>query len=359
MAKKVEKPKILPVNKTVVFWSPLEGDNVLVRTGVIPDADSFIHSVLHSYSTEYVDSSNDDRQIITHKLKKNIIKNISKEVWCGMPQNVRKYRDNLLSLYENFYKFMDNKPYRGKTCQSFIRQLIKKEKDPKYETYKFVCSILTYYKLEEMVKDITTISGGPTFLKNSCKEYIYGKKEFKKANVEKVKVIIDLIYTFIDKSCESVYNQTYIDYINNFGNDVDQNVLKLLSDKFKRDIYIIDSNNRLPSGINNPSELKGRKSMILLSINNHYEIIGKLLPDNEVIREFAPDDDLVEKLYFYCTSPEDVCIEYPELKEYLPRGMVYVESDVSSNYESSREEDSDEYFSNIQKTYQRSRSRSR
>lgn len=33
--------KQIPVNKTVVFWSPIEGEDVLVRTGIIKEGNSF------------------------------------------------------------------------------------------------------------------------------------------------------------------------------------------------------------------------------------------------------------------------------------------------------------------------------
>jgi len=40
---KMTKLKILPVNKTVVFNSPIEGDDVLVRTGTVSEGSSFFH----------------------------------------------------------------------------------------------------------------------------------------------------------------------------------------------------------------------------------------------------------------------------------------------------------------------------
>jgi hypothetical protein len=42
MAKQLGKLKQLPVNKTVVFWSPIEGDDVLVRTGTIAEGSCFV-----------------------------------------------------------------------------------------------------------------------------------------------------------------------------------------------------------------------------------------------------------------------------------------------------------------------------
>ena len=53
MSTQFSKLKILPVDKTVVFWSPIEGDDVLIRTGTIPDGSCFFHSLLHAYSKEY------------------------------------------------------------------------------------------------------------------------------------------------------------------------------------------------------------------------------------------------------------------------------------------------------------------
>jgi hypothetical protein len=54
--------KILSVNKTVVFTSPLEdSDEVLVRTGTISQGSSFFHAVLHAYSKEYINMNKTER----------------------------------------------------------------------------------------------------------------------------------------------------------------------------------------------------------------------------------------------------------------------------------------------------------
>lgn len=42
MSKQLNKLKIIPVNKTIVFWSPIEGDDVLVRTGTIAEGSCFV-----------------------------------------------------------------------------------------------------------------------------------------------------------------------------------------------------------------------------------------------------------------------------------------------------------------------------
>ena len=48
-----ENLQLLPVNKTVVFYSPVEGKDVLVRTGTIGEGSCFYHALLHAYSLEY------------------------------------------------------------------------------------------------------------------------------------------------------------------------------------------------------------------------------------------------------------------------------------------------------------------
>ena len=60
---------ILPVNKTVVFYSPMEGRDILVRTGVISsDKNCLLHAVLHGYSKEYTAMNEKDRGIFVKKL---------------------------------------------------------------------------------------------------------------------------------------------------------------------------------------------------------------------------------------------------------------------------------------------------
>ena len=48
------KLSILPVNKTVVFYSPIEGKDVFVRTGTMEGGNSLIHCLLHACSKDYM-----------------------------------------------------------------------------------------------------------------------------------------------------------------------------------------------------------------------------------------------------------------------------------------------------------------
>ena len=56
--------KILSPNKTVVFYSPIEGDDILVRTGILEDECNFLHCILYSYSSDYINMEEKERKKI-------------------------------------------------------------------------------------------------------------------------------------------------------------------------------------------------------------------------------------------------------------------------------------------------------
>lgn len=77
--------KRLPVNKTVVFNSPLEGDDdTLVRTGTIGEGSCFFHSVLYGCSKDYASQDRQNRMKIVERLRASIAGNITKESWEDM-----------------------------------------------------------------------------------------------------------------------------------------------------------------------------------------------------------------------------------------------------------------------------------
>ena len=77
--KSLGKIKILPVNKTVVFYSPIEGNDVLVRTGTIGEGSCFFHALLHSYSKDYTMMDKKDRMKMVLKLRGGLAGKIDTE----------------------------------------------------------------------------------------------------------------------------------------------------------------------------------------------------------------------------------------------------------------------------------------
>ena len=73
MNHQLETLRLLPVNKTVVFYSPIEGNDVLVRTGTIAEGSCFFHSLLHAYSKEYISMDIKVRMKFVKKLRSSSV----------------------------------------------------------------------------------------------------------------------------------------------------------------------------------------------------------------------------------------------------------------------------------------------
>ena len=88
MTSNIDNLKIIPVNKTVVFYSPIEGEDVLVRTGVISEGSSFFHALLYAYSKEYVSMNKKERTKYIHKLKASLIGKVNKENFYDSTESI-------------------------------------------------------------------------------------------------------------------------------------------------------------------------------------------------------------------------------------------------------------------------------
>ena len=115
--------------------------------------------------------------------------------------------------------------------------------------------------------------------------------------------------------------RSYIKGLERVSEDVDSYTIEFISNRFNRDVYFLDGTNRLPyNTCPTTNNIKGRKSMVVLWVGgNHYEIVGRLLPGNRIQREFAADDELINRIRTFMTQPEKIKDLYPELIEHLPR----------------------------------------
>ena len=116
---------------------------------------------------------------------------------------------------------------------------------------------------------------------------------------------------------------------------VDTFMVGVFSDKFNRDIYFLNEKTRLPYQLGEDVNIKGRKSIILLWVDEkHYEVVGRLLPGNKIQREFAPDDSLIKLLHMFLFEPRKVGDKYPSLISYLPKDVqVELSKDIVDSLE--------------------------
>jgi len=136
---------ILPVNKSVVFYSPLEGSDVLVRTGTVGDGSCLYHSILHAYSKEYVLKNHSERMKMVNRLRKSMACKITQEEWelidNGLVSKI-SFQENVNRILSEFYKFII-KGGRGSTkdVRFVIRSVIEDEKRD-IEIYKILVELL-------------------------------------------------------------------------------------------------------------------------------------------------------------------------------------------------------------------------
>lgn len=344
---------ILPVNKTVVFYSPIEGKDVLVRTGTVTEGSCFFHALLHAYSKNYVSMNNGERVKFVKKLRVSISSKIDKNQWESMSDGLvakTPFQENVNTILSDFYRFISRADCyrvdysrvnysradcrgRTKSVRKIIRELIKDEKSM-MEAYKLVTEMVSVDKgFKKSILPSAYDKCNDSNL-SECKKTIvqyavkYYKKEFKKlkGNIdeESVSYYVGKLKLLIRAVVDEAENSAYTEYIKGLCDtpmEVDSYIIGLISDKFNRDIYFIDSSTRMPY-INSRDNIRKRKSMIVMWTGGyHYEIVGRLLSGNRIQREFDFRDPLIEKFYTYLCKPERVPNKYPNLISYLSKDL--------------------------------------
>jgi hypothetical protein len=348
---------ILPVNKTVVFYSPIEGKDVLVRTGTIADGSCFFHTLLHAYSKDYVSMDSNGRMKFVKKLRSSISRKIDKSRWENLSNGLIAkvpFQENVNNILTNFYQYI-NKENSGKTknTRKVIRKVIVDEKSD-FEAYKLITEMIS---LDDFEKNILP-SAYEKCIENTvreCKKTIvnyaikYYNKEFDKLKNQlddnSIKFYIDklekLVQEIVDVSEDSSYTE-YIESLQDSSMDIDTYTIGLISEKFNRDIYFIDSRTRMPYRDASIDKIKKRKSIIVMWTGGcHYEIVGRLLPGNRIQREFDHTDSLIKRIYTYLCTPEQVPDQYPNLVPYLPKDLRKKIGLSLSDSEHSQRSDSD------------------
>lgn len=349
--------KILPVNKTVIFYSPIEGEDVLVRTGTIGEGSCFYHSLLHAYSKEYIAMDNNDRMKFVGRLRANMAGNIDKENWESIGNGLIAkipFQENVHNILVNFYKHIVNDTsVRGKSSRKIFKNLIDDNEDT-LNLYKIIIELIPIEKFEQKILPDAYTECEEELIEK-CKETIIAKSvEFvvdalKGLDKSRVKYITNEVVKFIHDVVEEAEKSAFKAYtkgLQNVAEEVDSYTIGLISDRFDRDIYFIDSRTRMPYLTADKENIKGRKSLIVLWIEgNHYEIVGRLLPGNRIQREFSTSDNLIQKLNAFVCHPETVSERFPELSSYLPkqhrisspspRRRITDSEDESNNYSDS------------------------
>jgi len=328
------KLTVLPVNKTVVFYSPIEGKDVLVRTGVIGEGSCFMNSLLHGYSKDYVKMDKTERLKLADKIKKNLSDKLDQKKWetdsGGLVAKI-PFQDNVREILTDFYRHIPkNKTCKTRGAINVVEEIVKTEIDS--DMYGIICELIT---LEIIEKDMLSqaydkcadenITKSKKIIINTCVKH--AEKIFEKlgktVDEEHKKVCVIKFGKLIDKVLNEAENNAYKTYLKNTKDtsiDVNSYTIQLLSERFNRDIYFLDARTRMPYLVDNENSMKKRKSLILIWLGGmQYEIVGRLLPGNKIQREFEEDDPLIKRIYIFLYKQEKVASQYPNLVPYLPK----------------------------------------
>jgi len=322
----------LPVNKTVVFYSPIEGTDVLVRTGVLSEGSCFMNALLHGYSKDYIKMEKKERLHLVEKIRKSLSEKLDRKKWETVSNGlVAKipFQDNIREILTDFYRHVTkNRSCKTRGCEKVAGDVLKGNE----EVFQILCELVSLETLDKQVlahaydecadEQLDKCKG---IIESACEKHL-SETLAGLADVDKRKkqVLQDkfgkLISAVLVESDHTAY-KTYLKNTKDVSFDVDSYTINLLSERFNRDIYFLDANTRMPylAGSGEDS-IKGRKSLIVIWLGGvHYEIVGRLLPGNRIQRDFDRDDPLVKRIRTFLYHPEKVASRYPNLVPYLDR----------------------------------------
>lgn len=350
-----ETLQLLPANKTVVFYSPVEGKDVLVRTGTIGEGSCFYHALLHAYSKEYVSMDIKGRKKFVQRLRSSMALKVGKNRWESLSNGLIAkipFQESINEILNDFYRFISRgKTGRTKSVRKVIREIIKEDNEDDIEAYKLVTEMIPLEDGFEKTILPSAYEKCSDDVISKCKKVIlktainYYRNQFKELEGQLEQERIDFYISKLEKLVNSVINEaessSYSEYIESLQDatmEVDSYTIGLISDKFNRDIYFIDARNRMPYRDGGNDNIKKRKSIIVMWTGGcHYEIVGRLLPGNIIKRDFDFNDTLIDRIYTYLYKPEKIPDKYPNLISFLPKELRNeIGIDVSDSEEDRR-----------------------
>jgi len=342
----IKNLEILDTGKTVIFTTPLSGyDNYLVRTGIIQENNSFIHSVLTAYSKEYFYMDIKGKKQLVEEFIENIftIKQFKKDI-----NNYRNYKSKLLKFIRDIYNLKEELP--DKKLRKIHKHI---SKNPVYELFfeiVLIDDIEKMFSINDEVNDLkpdnNIFDQYKNIINHEIKNYLDSleilnhikdktKLEFIKKNITN---IVNLILDNIELYEFDIYNKE-------ITKDINIDMVNIISNKLKTDIYFIDSTTRLPYIYNTYQIYNNKKAIIILKIENSYETIGLLLDDNKVKRDFDFNHFLINKINTFLFQKDKIPSKYPELLNYIkypPKPPLKNKKHIIEDSDEDTDQDSDE-----------------
>lgn len=321
--------KEIPCNKCVVFYSPLEGEDVLVRSGTVSDSQKFLHSVFHAYSEEYVGLGEMKRSKFIKKFKNNILKQIDTSDWENSNDCIITIKNNIIEIFKSFYDYIINNNLDLEKNHLKILNDILHNSNNSRKKLKIIMKIISFndmcYEIIEKAYEKIYDNDIDLFCKevyDNILNSVLKSSILKNSNTEKKKKFIYEVQKLFKKIFDIAYTISFEKYMNNLNdNDIENNInyLDIISSNIKRNIYFLNCKTRLPYKVLQREKMKYNKSIIVLSLENGYEIAGILLEGNKIKREFSNEAKIIKTIDNFVYEPESIKHNYPELLQFLDK----------------------------------------
>ena len=300
-------------NKTIVFNTPVECENVpMVRTGGIDYNESeplysLINCSLHANIKKYGSMKDDERKIKIQKIKEEIYDQIkNSDVKNNITSFLNSVKDNII----NFNVYLNSTHYT-KECTSEINStlcelLLSNGNIDQINLFKLLYEIITVDSFKKILRNTEQKWG------RDCCITSYKKIVFKEIlrflsyqdyfdDLDKTKTdfltkkLVLMVNTIVDLSFSNITKKS-----NFITSDIEESKINILSKYFDCNIIFIDSEDRIPYIIDKQDISDQKKYILVFSFEQkHFEIVGKLLPDDRIQRNFMPYEDILKKVNFY------------------------------------------------------------
>jgi len=308
MIKKLNVIKPVQDGRTVVFYSPIEGEDILVRTGV-PQIDSFFHSVLRSTFKQYPQLSEEKKEKVVTNFKRKLSRMaVNTEVYNEI------YKSNVKYSLENIYYFCSSpSKSKGKITGEILKLTMKNEKELEY--YKILLQLIDINTLGEIIVDNKETSYG-----EKCLSYFRSLEDISGLPADKLQIFEAFLSKLVEnlvKVVKAYSKNNYRQYMESTS-VVDEMLVELASSYIGKNIYILSSKTRLPLKRYKDFVSKDRDTIILMEIQEektHYEPVGKLITNSVVGRNFKDTDIISLSLHNKIHADESNSDNYYNIDE--------------------------------------------
>lgn len=283
----------LQTDQTLVFYTPLEDEtSVYIRTGITKN-NSFLHSVLSAQFSDYLFMKKNQRKVLAEKTITEMYK-LSKDDWMIDDSSTFK---KFCALYILAIKSkIDNEEFISQDINEVILDnlIISKE----------VCNLFfTIVDVNTIFKSISSLKLTNSEFKDAFTTKILDVfdncKELKMIDSNRSEYILKQLDNFINIFLETIEKLVYSEFLNSsISKEISINDDVNISDFFKHNILVIDSETRLPLKSEHKINENYETYIVLLKFKNKnlYEIIGEMVPGYITIRVFDKNSTFIEKI---------------------------------------------------------------